>query len=187
MNESPRTPDPGPEEPPHRLSDVEAVIESARVRDGRELLERFLRKRLPDAEEEEIQETADVAEEIIDSIPVFLARAFQQARQKGMVSVAGPVLFRAQEYFLQPMDLIPEMTQGLAGLLDDAYLVLRTLSNLDRGPEPFLDWDLEHPLRFLRALMGDRTSDALDALAVQAMQDVSAHLSEVWARMSHPA
>lgn len=169
------------------LADVQAVIESAKSRDGLETVERFITKRLPDAEEAEVKEAAEVALEIVDSIPVFLARARQEAQQRQLTNVVGPLLDHAERYFLQPLDLIPEMTQGLAGLLDDAYLVIRILQNLDRGPEPFLDWDLDYPIQFLRSLVGEGISRRLDAIAIDAMQQVAEHMSTVWTDMSHDA
>lgn len=169
------------------LTDIQAVIESAKARGGMEALERYIQKRLPEAEEAEVREAAQVAVEIIESIPIFLARARQEAAQRALRSVVGPLLDHAERYFLQPVDLIPEMTQGLAGLLDDSYLVIRILENLDKGPEPFLDWDLQHPISFLRSLVGADVYRKLDAIAVDAMQQVSAHLDELWTRMSHPA
>jgi uncharacterized membrane protein YkvA (DUF1232 family) len=169
------------------LSDIQAVIESARTRGGMDMLERFIGKRLPEAEEAEIKEAAEVATEIIESIPGFLARARQEADERGLQNVVGPLLDHAVQYFLQPMDLIPEMTQGLAGLLDDSYLFIRVLQHLDKGPEPFLDWDLEYPAHFLRTLIGPDIARALDAIVMDAVQQVSHHLNELWARMSHPA
>ena len=169
------------------MADLLAVITSAKARGGVEMLERWIRKRLPEATNEEVKEAADVCVEIIDSIPVFLARAHQEADERGLTSVVDPLLRHAEQYFLQPMDLIPEMTLGLAGLLDDAYLVIRILENLDKGPEPFLDWDLDYPARFLRSLVGTDIARQLDAIAIEAMRDVSAHLSEMWDKMSHEA
>ncbi len=177
----------GAPEPAHHLPDVQAVIDSAKARGGMDALERFIRKRLPEAEDAEIVEAAEVAAEIVDSIPVFLARAWQEADERHLVSVAGPLLNLAERYFLQPVDLIPEMTQGLAGLLDDAYLVVRVLEHLDKGPQPFLDWDLDYPARFLRTLVGTTISRQLDAMAADAMQQVSEQLSELWSKMSYPA
>ena len=169
------------------LTDIQAVIECAKTRGGMEGLERFIQRRLPEAEEAEVAEAAEVALEIIESIPIFLARARQEAAQRALKSVVGPLLDHAETYFLQPVDLIPEMTQGLAGLLDDSYLVIRILENLDKGPEPFLDWDLQHPLTFLRTLVGLEISRKLDLIAAEAMEQVSTHLNELWARMSHRA
>lgn len=169
------------------VRDVQAVIESAKARGGIESLERFIQNRLPDAEEAEVREAAEVSVEIIESIPVFLARARQEADERHLRSVVGPLLDHAEQYFLQPMDLIPEMTQGMAGLLDDAYLVIKVLENLDKGPEPFLDWDLVYPLQFLRSMVGTDISKRLDSIAQEAMRQVSEHLDELWTRMSHPA
>ncbi len=168
-------------------TNVQAVIESAKARGGMDVLERFIRKRLPEAEEAEIAEAAEVAVEIVDSIPLFLARAWQEADERHLRSVAGPLLNLAERYFLQPVDLIPEMTQGLPGLLDDAYLVIRILEHLDKGPQPFLDWDLDYPARFLRTLVGPTIARQLDAMVADAMEQVSEHLSELWTQMSHRA
>ena len=168
------------------LEDVQAVIESAKAR-GLDHLQGYIRHRAPDMSEPKIQETAEVALEIIESVPIFLARAAQEARSRGMVRTVQPVLEHAEQYFLRPMDLIPEMTMGLAGLLDDTYLVLRILQNLDRGPEPFLDWDLEFPLAFLRGLVGRDIGSKLDTLSVAAMEEVSQQLTLVWEQVAHDA
>lgn len=173
--------------PAGQVTDVQAVIDSARARGGMEALEKFIRRRLPEAEDSEVHEAAEVAVEIIDSIPVFLARAHQEADERKLQSVVGPLLNHAEQYFLQPMDLIPEMTQGLAGLLDDSYLFIRVLQHLDEGPERFLDWDLEYPAQFLRSLVGVDISRRLDAIVVDAMNQVQHHLTELWSRMAHQA
>jgi uncharacterized membrane protein YkvA (DUF1232 family) len=168
------------------MADIQAVIDSAKAR-GMDQLESFIRRRAPALTEEKVVEAAEVALEIIDSVPVFLARAAQEARHRGMVKTVQPVLDHAEQYFLRPMDLIPEMTQGLAGLLDDTYLVLRILQNLDKGPEPFLDWDLDFPVAFLRGLVGEDIGGKLDALSMVALQEVSQHLNVLWEQASHEA
>lgn len=177
----------GMNEPPGTIADILAIIESAKARGGMEALERHIAKNLPDAEEAEVQQAAEVALEVIESIPIFLARARQEATARNLASVVNPLLDHAEQYYLQPLDLIPEMTQGLAGLLDDTYLVIRTLQNLERGPEPFLDWDLDYPARFLGRLMGPGITQRLDKIAIEAMHDVSNHLAELWQKMSHRA
>ncbi|MDH3270552.1 MAG: hypothetical protein OEN56_04425 [Gemmatimonadota bacterium] len=169
------------------IPDIVAIIDSAKARGGVDALERFVAKALPEAEEFEVREAASVAVEIIESIPIFLARARQAGRERGLISVVTPLLDHAERYFLQPMDLIPEMTQGLPGLLDDSYLVIRVIENLDKGPEEYLDWDLDYPARFLARLMGPAITQRLDKIADQAMSEVSSQLEELWAKMSHPA
>jgi uncharacterized membrane protein YkvA (DUF1232 family) len=168
------------------LEDVQAVIDSAKAR-GLENLEGFIRMRAPKMSDGKIAEAAEVAVEIIESVPIFLARAAQEARHRKMVKTVQPVLDHAERYFLRPVDLIPEMTMGLAGLLDDTYLVLRILKNLDQGPEPFLDWDLEFPLAFLRGLVGHDIGSKLDTLSVAAMEEVSQQLALVWEQVAHDA
>jgi uncharacterized membrane protein YkvA (DUF1232 family) len=168
------------------LQDIQAVIDSAKSR-GMGHLEGFIRRKAPNLPPEKIQETAEVAVEIIEAVPVFMARAAQEARSRQMVATVQPVLDHAERYFLRPVDLIPEMTQGLAGLLDDTYLVLRVLENLDRGPQKFLDWDLEFPVAFLRSLVGEEIADKLDAISVAALQEVSQQLALVWEQVAHEA
>lgn len=169
------------------LADIIAIIESAKARAGMQTLERHIAKTLPEATPAEVQEAAEVALEVIDSIPIFLARARQEAAERGLNSVVTPLLDHAEKYYLQPMDLIPEMTQGLVGLLDDSYLVIRMLQNLEKGPHKFLDWDLDYPIRFLQRLIGGPISQRLDQMAMEAMDEVSTQLSELWQRISHQA
>ena len=173
--------------PGSTLADILAIIESAKARSGVDGLRAHIDKMLPDAEESEVDEAAEVALEIIESIPIFLARARQEAEERNLTSVVGPLLDHAEQYYLQPMDLIPEMTLGLAGLLDDSYLVIRILENLEKGPEPFLDWDLDYPARFLRTIVGAPIAQRLDIIALQAMEEVSSHLAELFTKMSHRA
>lgn len=166
--------------------DIQAVIASARAR-GVEPLERFVRKRLPEATQAEVREAVELAVEIVDTVPVLFASARQEAEDRGLTSVAGPLLAHAESYFLDPIDLIPEMTQGLVGLLDDSYLVLRILQNLQRGPTPLLEFDLDEPLRFLKRLIGSDVSDQLDMMSIRAMQEISDALSDLWREMAHNA
>ena len=58
------------------MEDIQAVIESAKAR-GLDHLEGFIRRRAPALPEEKVQEAAEVALEIIESVPIFLARASQ--------------------------------------------------------------------------------------------------------------
>ena len=134
-----------------------------------------------------MRDATDLALEIIESVPLFLARAGQEAEQRQLTSVVTPLLNHAEWYFVQPVDLIPEMTQGLAGLLDDSYLVLRILQNLDRGPDRFLDWDLGHPLEFLRRLVGEEVARKLDARSMDAMQEIAYDIDQFRDEASHQA
>lgn len=168
------------------IEDVLAVIESAKVRDQGKLLE-FVRACAPDATDEEVAEAAELAVEVIESVPILLARAAQAADQRRLRVVVMPLLEHISAYYIEPVDLIPEMTQGLAGLLDDTYLALKVLENLNKGPEPLFDAEFSEPLRFLRRLVGLSISDQLDSASLNALQSVSANVSRVWEEMGHPA
>ena len=165
------------------LRDVRAVIASAKSR-GIEPLEKLVRRRFRTATDAEVHDATDLALEIIDSVPVFLARAYQEAQERQLTSVVEPILAHVESYFLQPIDMIPEMTLGLPGLLDDTYLFLRILKNLDRGSDPFLDWDLDHPLAFLRRLIGEDVARRLDDRSLEAMQEMSNDLYQFWERLA---
>ena len=168
------------------LRDVEAVIASAKERDNGKL-ESFIRNLAPTASEEDVAEAASVAVEVVETVPVLLARAAQAAEQRGLKVVVMPLLDHAARYFINPIDLIPEMTQGMAGLLDDSYLALRVLENLNAGEDPLFDADFEEPLRFLRTLVGPRISSELDAASIMALQDVSTQVSQAWESIGHPS
>ena len=168
------------------LKDVRAVIASAKSR-GIEPMERLVRRRFPRATSAEVRDATDLAIEIIDSVPIFLARAHQEATERNLTSVIEPILEHVESYFLQPIDMIPEMTLGLPGLLDDSYLFLRILKNLDRGSDPFLDWDLDHPLAFLRRLIGEEVARKLDDRSLEAMQEMSHDLYKFWERLAPKA
>lgn len=168
------------------LADVNAVIESAKAR-GRDSLDRFIQRRLPDASDHQVREAGDVVLEIIESIPVFLARAEQEADDRGLRPVVAPILEQAARYFLSPVDVIPEMTHGLAGLMDDAYLVLRVLEHLDRGPSPLLEWDLKEPLEFLGGLVGTEVSKRLDLYSIQFVEAAEGHFTRYWESVSAEA
>ena len=168
-------------------ADILAIIESAKARGGLEALARFIAKNLPDADDSEVEEAAEVALEVIESVPIFLARARQEADARGLASVVNPLLAHAERYYLQPVDVLPEMTLGLPGLLDDSYLVIRILQSLEKGPEAFLDWDLDYPARFLQRLIGPAVAQRVDDIVVKALQDVSVHLAEFWQKMAHSA
>ena len=178
------------EDVPESVTDVAAVIASAKARGGVDGLRQFVERKVPGAsaaEGERVDDVAAVALEIVESIPLMLARAHQEAGDRGMNDVVLPLLERAERYFMTPIDLIPEMTHGLPGLLDDAYLVLRTLENLDDGPEPFLDWELRAPLAFLTGLLGRNMAGRLDEIAADAVEDLRDRLQAAWDDSAHQA
>ena len=161
------------------LEEVQAVIESAKAR-GPDELAIYVRGRLPDASETDVQDAAAVLLEIIESVPLILAAAARGAEEQNLSHVVQPVLDRAVRYFLHPLDLMPEMTLGLPGLLDDTYLVLRILQVLEEGPEPLVDWDLDHPTSLIRNLMEESVGRELDAISALAFEDIIDDVRQTW-------
>ncbi len=156
------------------LESVIAVIESAKAR-GIEPLDRFIGERMPGATPAQVREASEVALEIIET------------SERNLAIVVQPLLDHAVHYFLRPVDLVPEMTMGLAGLLDDTYLVLKVLENLQKGPDPLLDWDLEHPMDFIATLVGPDLQRQLDSISVNALLEISDNVSRLWQNMARDA
>ena len=161
------------------LEEIQAVIDSAKAR-GIDQLATYVRGRMPDASDQDIQDTAEVLLEIIESVPLVLAAAAQGAKERKLGHLVQPVLDRAARYFLHPVDLMPEMTLGLPGLLDDAYLVFRILQVLEEGPEPLVEWDLDHPISLIRSLLEDTISQQLDAISALAFEEVADDMGQSW-------
>ena len=161
------------------LDEVQAVIDSAKAR-GTGPLEKYVRDRMPEASEQEVQDAAEVALEIIETVPILLATAAKEAEERHVTRVVQPLLDRAVRYFLHPVDIIPEMTLGLAGLLDDTYLVLRILQVLEQGPQPLVKWDLDHPTTFIRKLLGEQIGRQLDAMSAIAFEEVAGDAGRFW-------
>ena len=164
---------------PMNLEEVQAVIESAKTR-GSDQLSTYVRARLPEASDAEVEDAAAVLLDIIESVPLILAAAARGAEDRNLAHVVQPVLDRAVRYFLHPVDLMPEMTLGLPGLLDDTYLVLRILQALEEGPEPLVDWDLDHPTSLIRSLLDAPVSQQLDAMSALAFEEVIDDVKQTW-------
>ena len=161
------------------LDEIQAVIDSAKAR-GPDQLATYVRGRLPDASNADVGDAAAVLLEIIESVPLILAAAAKGAEEQRLTHVVQPVLDRAIRYFLHPVDLMPEMTLGLPGLLDDTYLVLRILQVLEEGPKPLVDWDLDHPTTLIRGLLEDEIGQQLDAMSAMAFEEVIEDVRQSW-------
>ena len=162
-----------------KLQEIQAVIDSAKAR-GTDQLATYVRGRLPTASDRDVHAAAAVLLEIIESVPLILAAAAQGAVEKNLGHVVQPVLDRAARYFLHPLDIMPEMALGLPGLLDDTYLVFRILQLLEEGPEPLLEWDLDHPTSMIRKLLGHRIGQQLDAMSDLAFENGVDDLGPSW-------
>ena len=170
-------------EAPVKLDEIQAVIDSAKAR-GTDHLTAYVRRRIPRASDQDVNDTTELLLEIIESVPLILAAAAQGAHEQNLSHVVQPVLDRAARYFLHPVDIMPEMTLGLPGLLDDTYLVFRILQVLEEGPKPLVDWDLQHPLTLIRNLLEDKVGRQLDAMSALAFEEVVDNVRQSWGTQS---
>jgi len=168
------------------MDNVRAVIDSAKTRD-RGRLEARVRALAPEATPDEIRETVASLTAVVDSVPALLALADQEAELRGLSSVVRPLLQRAVRYFLAPVDVVPEMTQGLAGLIDDAYVSFKVLEHLNNGPQPLFRWEFDEPLRLLRRGLEADVARELDERAVVALEEVSDEVNRVWVELARDA
>ncbi|MEZ4417751.1 MAG: DUF1232 domain-containing protein [Gemmatimonadota bacterium] len=171
---------------PVPLDDVRAVIESAKARETGGFLA-LIRSRFPDASDAHQQELAERALGIIEEIPLLMEQAHRTARGRDVEALVEPVLAHAARYFLAPIDAIPEMTQGLAGLIDDAYFVLHILELIDGGPTRLSAVDLAGRAAFLRELLGPRMTEQLNRTTEHAVEAVSESVTQVWNALARPA
>lgn len=162
-----------------KLDEIQAVIDSAKAR-GTDQLTAYVRGRIPRASDQDVNETAEILLEIIESVPLILAAAAQGAYEQNLGHVVQPVLDRAARYFLHPVDLMPEMTLGLPGLLDDTYLVFRILQVLEEGPKPLVDWDLHHPMTLIRNLIEEGVGRQLDVMSALAFEEIVDDVRQSW-------
>lgn len=168
------------------MEDVKAVIESAKTRDTGQL-EALLRTRFPEGDEEQITEGIKSVTAIVDSVPALLALADAEAERRGISRMVRPVLGRAVRYFVAPLDIVPEMTQGMAGLVDDAYLALRLIEHVNSGPQRLIGWEFDEPLQLLRGLLTSDVRAQLDRESFAALDAVSDEVAEVWGALAREA
>ena len=168
------------------VQDVRAVIDSAKARDTGQL-EASLRERRPDATEEEVAEGIASVTAIIDSVPALIAMADEEAHRRGLSRVVRPLLGHAVRYFVSPLDEVPEMTRGLAGLVDDAYVSFKILDHLNAGPSPLFRWDFDEPLQVLRNALTEHVAQTLDDQATDALREIADDVSKVWGALAREA
>jgi uncharacterized membrane protein YkvA (DUF1232 family) len=110
----------------------------------------------------------------VQGTPDLLDACAQAAAQAGVGHVVLPVLDIAGQYFLQPMDSIPDHF-GLYGLLDDAYAtqtLLIQISNVyaQSTGVPLLPFNLAGASMIVRGIIGEPIASQLDAAVVQTVQ-----------------
>ena len=106
-------------------------------------------------------------QEYVEHAPAFLEAAATAAEQAGITGQVMPLLEVAEQYFLSPLDIIPDH-MGLAGLMDDAYLVHMLIQGISQQYQqqtgnPLLEIDTTAANAAIRVLIGEPHASALDA------------------------
>jgi uncharacterized membrane protein YkvA (DUF1232 family) len=102
----------------------------------------------------------------IEHAPALLDDLIQLANRAGIYKEIQPIIEVAVEYFLSPLDVIPD-DLGLFGLLDDAYLTHRLIQRLvdnfqSKADKPLLPPELNDANSFIRKLIGEPQATILD-------------------------
>ena len=106
-------------------------------------------------------------QEYIEHAPALLDQIALAANRAHCADEVLPILEAAEQYFLAPLDLIPDHF-GLLGLVDDAYLahsLIQALSDSyrDRTGRSLLPTDLTVANQLIRGLIGEPQATMLDA------------------------
>jgi uncharacterized membrane protein YkvA (DUF1232 family) len=118
---------------------------------------------------EEVGGTVSFIREYIEHAPAFLEAVAAAAVKAGASRDVSPILEAAEQYFLAPLDLIPDHL-GLVGLMDDAYLAHKLIQGVADNyrnqtgnvllPLPL---DLTKTNQAMRNLIGEPLASQLDA------------------------
>jgi uncharacterized membrane protein YkvA (DUF1232 family) len=148
-----------------RTAQIRAIIARHRAQgQGATALAAAMRNRLGNrATPAEVNEAVAFCREILDAVPILLDRLREAAREQGVAAVIEPMLARAEGYFVNPVDVLPEALLGELGLLDNAYLALNAIRRVQVEPDPLIRIDLAPPLTFLERLLGASGLDLLQA------------------------
>ena len=128
-------------------------------------------RRVSDAD---VQGTVDFIKEYIQHVPALLEEVEKAARKAGIRNQVLPILQAAEQYFLQPLDAIPD-NLGLLGLMDDAYLahcLFQSVSDRHRQNtgQALLGTDMTAANRVIRVLIGEPIATTLDMSVMSVLQ-----------------
>lgn len=115
---------------------------------------------------EDVQHMTELARNYVYAVIGMIEKAAEEASRQGVRHISTGLLNVAREYFLADEDLIPD-SEGLYGLIDDAYLAHRFVIRLSEAVEkekgfPLLSELGESPLPIMRALIGEEIAIQLD-------------------------
>lgn len=104
--------------------------------------------------------------EYVEHAPALLDHIAESARKAGVYQHIYHILDEAEQYFLQPFDLIPDHL-GLLGLIDDAYVVHKIIQELSsrfqsQTGHALIPSDVTQANLVMRNLIGEPHASTLD-------------------------
>jgi hypothetical protein len=122
----------------------------------------------------------------VESVPSCLSLVTAVSKRLGFFDYAAPFLHLAEDYFLQPPDVLMP-NGGLAGLLDKAFLAHRLLEEVNDHhikhlQRPLLPLDMTEANIIVHHLLGDTFATRLEQL-VQFTAGQLLHREHVWERV----
>ncbi len=148
----------------------EATTTEKNTRNLADALSGFARMRGIQLSPQHVNEGVEFIRQYIEHVPILLDQINSAAKKTGISNQITPILEAAEQYFLNPLDIIPDHL-GLLGLVDDAYLtqsLIQALSDKYRAQTggTLLPVELTTVNQFIRSLIGEPQASMLDA-AVQ--------------------
>lgn len=140
----------------------------------------------PDWSRDQRTAFVDQLEHFVRATGGLVDASANEAIALGIEEYVGPLLLQAANYFLTPIDLIPD-AHGLYGLIDDAYLAQRYLVGISIAHQqitgaPLLGHQLDAATAVVRGVIGEPLATQLDqavaadvhTVATQAINDQAA-------------
>ena len=145
-----------------------------------------LREKLVLPENEPVQSLMDFVTSYVESVPGSLNLVTAVSKRFDFHDYAAPFLHMAEDYFLQPPDVLPG-DGGLEALLDEAFLAHRLLEEVNDHhirhlQRPLLPLDMTEANLIVHYLLGDEFASRLEKL----VQFTAGNLLErehVWERV----
>lgn len=144
-----------------------ALNEEQRTNNLHNLLRNFLNLQGSQYTEDQYNETYNFIVEYIKHVPEVLDLIANETKKVGMFNQIEHILKAAEEYFISPVDVIPDH-MGLIGLLDDAYLahsLLQSISNTyhSQTGHSLMPFDMTQFNSIIRIFLGAEAVQMLDA------------------------
>lgn len=119
------------------------------------------------------KEVVKMVEDYVVHVPALIDAIITAAEKYGIYNQIQPMLKAAEDYFLAPIDIIPDHL-GLLGLLDDAYLAHSLVQSLsdsykNQTGKTLIPVDISGVNASMRNLIGEPHASMLDAAVVNVL------------------